>query len=107
MTILLHKQFKRDFKELAKKYPSLVRDVDALVASLRLSPTQGTPLGNHCYKIRLKISAKRQGKSGGGRVITCVKIVEEEVWLLTLYDKSEMDNISDAFIDELVKNLIP
>jgi hypothetical protein len=104
MTILLHKQFKKDFKTLSKKYPSLVRDLDTLINSLRNSPLQGTSLGNNQYKIRLKISSKATGKSGGARVIT-YKIVDDELWLLTMYDKSDIENVSDAFLDDLVKTI--
>jgi hypothetical protein len=64
---------------------------------------QGTSLGNNRYKIRLKISSKASGKSGGARVITYAKIVDDELWLLTMYDKSDIENVSDAFLDDLLK----
>lgn len=105
MTINLHNQFKRDFKALAKKYPSLEGDIDELVISLLENPTQGVSLGNNRFKIRLKITSKRQGKSGGGRVITYVKTADDTLWLLTMYDKSDMENVSDGFLDDLVKLL--
>jgi hypothetical protein len=105
MTILLHKQFKKDFKTLAKKYPSLERDLDTLIDSLRNTPLQGTSLGNNRYKIRLKISSKATSKSGGARVITYAKIVDDELWLLTIYDKSDIENVSDAFLDDLLKTI--
>ena len=53
----------------------------------------------------MAISSKKTGKSGGARVITCVKIVEDTIHLLTMYDKSEMENISDAYLDELRKSI--
>ena len=51
----------------------------------------------------MSITSKGKGKSGGARVITMVKIIEDTIHLLTLYDKSEIDNISDAYLDELRK----
>ena len=39
-------------------------------------PRLGVPLGNDRYKIRLKITSKGKGKSGGARVIT---LVENEI----------------------------
>ncbi len=65
--------FKRDFKKLFKKYPSLIDDVEDLKLDLEDNPTLGEPLGKDCYKVRMKIASKNQGKSGGARVITCVK----------------------------------
>ena len=67
--------FLRDLKALSKKYPSLKDDVNDLVKQLKQHPKSGTPIGKDCYKIRLAIKSKRKGKSGGARVITCVKII--------------------------------
>jgi hypothetical protein len=97
--------FKRDAKRLTKKYKSLKTELLALVASLEIAPTQGTAIGNDCYKIRLAIKSKSKGKSGGARVITCVKLVGSTVFLLTLYDKSEQENINNKELLELIKNL--
>jgi len=66
---------------------------------------QGKPLGNDCYKIRLAIASKGKGKRGGARVITCVKVVDSFVYLLTIYNKGEKDTISDNELLELIKNL--
>jgi len=52
-------------------------------------------------KIRLAIASKRKGKSGGARVITCVLIEDTEVHLLTIYDKSEKEDISDKELKTL------
>lgn len=105
MRIRLHKQFRQDFKTLRKKYPSLINDVDTLAAELMINPTLGEPLGKNRYKIRLKIASKKTGKSGGGHVISLVELRDEEVWLLTMYDKSDIASINDAFLDDLVKML--
>jgi hypothetical protein len=65
-------------------------------------PSQGTPLGQDCYKIRLAIKSKKKGKSGGARVITLVKIVQETVFLLSIYDKSEKDDISEKDLEAFI-----
>jgi hypothetical protein len=88
---------------LAKKYPSLKLEFSLLVNSLKETPSQGTSLGSECYKIRISIASKGKGKSGGARVITCVKIVFETVFLLTVFDKSEQENISDKELKELLQ----
>lgn len=66
-------------------------------------PKQGQPLGKDCYKIRMAITSKGKGKSGGSRVITCVKIVAGSVFLLSIYDKGDKESISDKELDSLLK----
>jgi mRNA-degrading endonuclease RelE of RelBE toxin-antitoxin system len=103
MLILPTEQFARDLRKLGKKYPSIVADLRQLQTSLLENPTQGIHLGNNCYKIRLKIASKNKGKSGGARVISYVLLIEEEIHLLTMYDKSEMDNVNDDFLNDLIE----
>jgi hypothetical protein len=64
---------------------------------------QGASLGQGCYKIRLQISLKGKVKSGGARVITCVKIVQQTIFLLSIFDKSVSENISDKQLTEILK----
>lgn len=68
-------------------------------------PRMGTPIGRDCYTIRLAIKSKGAGKSGGARVITCVVAVREEVYLLSIYDKSEQDTLTDQRLKELLKQV--
>ena len=100
-------EFDRRAKRLAKKYKSLKADLQKFVLSLRENPTQGIDLGGGVYKIRLAISSKGGGKRGGGRIITyAIKKVDPsnyEVTLLTIYDKSEIANVTDAYTKELVQ----
>jgi len=95
--------FDKELKKLSKKYPSVKNDFKALVDSLKEEPKQGQPLGKDCYKIRMAITSKGKGKSGGSRVIFCVKIVAESVFLLSIYDKSGKESISDKELDNLLK----
>ncbi len=95
-------KFQRELKKLNKKHSSLKQDYTDFLDSLEENPTQGVSLGKDCYKIRLAISSKGKGKRGGGRVITCVKIVRETVYLLAIYDKSERDTLSDNELDVLL-----
>lgn len=98
--------FDKQLKRLAKKYPSLKKEFAQLIKELEKDPVQGTPIGSSCYKIRLSIASKGKGKSGGARVITYVRITETSVYLLSIYDKSQQDNISDKEIKELLKFII-
>lgn len=94
--------FKKHAKGIAKKHRSLKAYLGKLIDSLEENPTQGKALGKDCYKVRMAISSKGKGKSGGSRVITCVKIVDQTAYLLAIYDKSDMENISDKELDELL-----
>jgi len=96
-------KFEKELKRLAKKFPSLKSDFLLLLQSLKENPSQGISLGNECYKIRTAIASKGKGKSGGAWVITCFKIVHNTVFLLTIFDKSEQENISDKELKELLK----
>ncbi len=97
--------FKKEIKHLVKKYPSLKTEFALLVESLELNPNQGINLGNNCYKIRIAIESKGKGKSGGARVITNIVIAQNIVYLLSIYDKSEKENISDIELDKRLKNI--
>lgn len=98
--------FRKELKKLVKKYNSLKSEFLELIESLEHNPEQGTKIGHNCYKIRLAIASKGKGKSGGARIITNIVISEETVYLLSIYDKSEKDNLSDKELNELLK-LIP
>ena len=97
--------FEKELKQLAKKYPSVKKDITVLAAQLLKEPKMGTPLGNNCYKIRMAITSKGKGKSGGARVITFVQIIETTIFLLSIYDKADAANISDKELKERLKRL--
>lgn len=98
-------KFGKQLKKLAKKFPSLKNEFKQLLESLEQNPKQGTSIGNDCFKIRLAIASKGKGKSGGARIITHVQIINNTVYLLSIYDKSEQSSISDKEIKELIKYL--
>ncbi|MBS4071825.1 type II toxin-antitoxin system RelE/ParE family toxin [Algoriphagus aquatilis] len=103
--ILLSDTFQKNFKQLAKKHSSLKSDLLKLIDSLEINPSQGTPLGNNLFKIRLAITSTGKGKSGGARVITLVKVVNQEVFLITIYSKTDRESISKEELDKLAKDL--
>ena len=98
-------KFEKEIKRLIKKFPWLKKEYAALINELKNNPAAGTPLGNNCYKIRLSLASKNKGKSGGARVITYVVVDDISVFLLTIFDKSEQNNISDKELKVIVKNL--
>ena len=53
------------------------------------------------------ITSKNRGKSGGARVITYVKITDEIIYLLSIYDKADTDSIADNEILSRIKDMWP
>ncbi|MEO6231038.1 MAG: type II toxin-antitoxin system RelE/ParE family toxin [Ferruginibacter sp.] len=96
-------KFKKEAKRLIKKFPSLKQELVDLNFTLENEPGAGTPLGSNVFKIRIAIKSKGKGKSGGGRIITYVLKENKEVYLLTIYDKSEFDSIDDKLIRAIIK----
>ena len=88
-------RFARELKKLSKHYKSL-----------KANPEQGVSLGNNLRKVRMAITSKNKGKSGGARVITYTVILTEidsEIKLLTIYDKSECESLTDKEIEDILK----
>ena len=96
-------------QKLIKKFPSLKKELRDLETELLKNPEHGTPLGQNAVKVRLKISSKGKGKSGGARVITYLETVlnieETTVTLLAIYDKGETATITNKELSALIKNL--
>lgn len=103
--ITASKSFNKELKRLGKRYASLADDYETLLHDLKQNPTLGTDLGRGLRKVRMRISSKGKGKSGGARVITFTVIAsvdETTINLLYIYDKSERENISPKEIDALL-----
>ena len=102
-------EFQRGAKALRKKYPSFEEDYNTFLDELEKNPFSGESLGKHTYKNRMAITSKGKGKSGGARVITYnVKEISQDevlITLMTIYDKSEMGNVSDAYLKSLVAEI--
>jgi len=97
--------FNREVNKLAKKYRSIANDLEELEKELSKKPTLGDHLGSNVYKVRMAISSKGKGKSGGARIITHIYAIGEKLFLLSVYDKLEKENISDDEIKLLLKDI--
>ncbi|MBK9583253.1 MAG: hypothetical protein IPO48_15555 [Saprospiraceae bacterium] len=104
--IELTENFKKEAKRLIKKYASLRTEILELGKELAENPTTGIPLGNDVYKIRLGVASKNKGKAGGARFITFVKIIDETVYLLSIYSKGEIDSLTDNEIINLIRDYL-
>ena len=94
--------FAKEVKYLAKRYKSLKEDILRLRDELLENPLSGTDLGGGLRKVRM---SKSQGKRGGARVITftvLVSVDEGTIFLVTMYDKSEIESMSVKEIRKLL-----
>ncbi len=97
--------FDRQLKRLAKKHRSILADVTEKVRELLENPHEGESLGQSCYKVRMAITSKGKGKSGGSRLVSCVKIEKDTIFMLSIYDKSEREDLEDGELDLLLKQI--
>jgi len=94
--------FQRAFKQLKKRYRSLPNDFTRVLLSLRLNPYQGDELYDGMRKVRIAFTSKGRGKRGGGRIIIRLTIEDTCLSFLYIYDKADMGNVSDAFLDDII-----
>jgi len=109
--IVITNNFQKEAKKYLKKYRSLKSELENLYSQLLENPQLGTPIGNNSFKIRISVKSKNRGKSTGMRVITYLEVdlvldeVSNHLYLLTIYDKSDLDSISDKEITTILKEL--
>jgi mRNA-degrading endonuclease RelE of RelBE toxin-antitoxin system len=99
-------EFEKSLKRLSKKYPSLKADYLAFLAELENNPVMGDEIFPGCRKARIAIRSKGKGKSGGGRVIFYYEVVGETIILLFIYDKTEMENVQTAYIEQILHTML-
>lgn len=104
-SIILTPRFKKESKRLIKKHASLPTDLRKFEKDLSRNPRLGTRLGGNAYKVKLAITSKGKGKSGGARIITYLVTTNKEIFLLSIYDKSEIANIDSKTLKQLVKEI--
>ncbi len=101
-------EFRKSLKSLSKRHRSLRYDFEEFTKSLRDNPFQGDELFPGLRKIRMAISSKGRGKSGGARVITYTFVETEAggwIYLLDIYDKSDYSTVDIAVLQRIIKNL--
>ncbi|HWA07426.1 MAG TPA: hypothetical protein VG961_12815 [Ignavibacteria bacterium] len=107
--VVVTRNFEKQLKRLIKKFPSLKNDLLNLEKQLLKNPKLGVSLGKNAYKVRLAVKSKAKGKSGGMRVISYLEldlIINDltNIFLLSIYDKSETENISNSELKNLIES---
>jgi len=98
-------KFDKQVKKILKKHPSFKSDFIDLISKLKKNPEQGVYIGKNCYKIRLAIKSKGKGKSSGARIITNILIDNSTIFLLSIYEKSDKESITDKELQELINEI--
>jgi mRNA-degrading endonuclease RelE of RelBE toxin-antitoxin system len=99
--------FKKELQRLFRKYPAVLDEFESLRLAIEKDERPGDKIPNvgyDVYKERLKNPSAKKGKSGGFRVIYYVYI-EDTVFFLSIYSKSEQENISPEAIQDLIDEL--
>ena len=102
--IVASEDFERQLRRLSKKYFSIPKDYAKFLEDLLKNPTMGDKLDENTRKVRMAITSKGKGKSGGARIITYlffVDVINTKIYLLTIYDKGEQESISKKEIQNL------
>ena len=97
--------FDKELKILSKRHRSIPKDYEKLLDDLEGNPNMGDEIIQNCFKIRMAITSKGKGKSGGARLITFVYVQHETVYLLSIYDKSDKEDISDKELRDIITSL--
>ncbi len=99
--------FLKKAKRLLKKYHTLQKSLAHLQQQLIENPKIGDSYGSNIYKVRLADESKGKGKSGGFRVITYVideTATSTNIYLITIFDKSEEASIDKDDIRKIIKS---
>ena len=99
-------EFIKNIKSLKKRYKNIKNDVLELATELEENPTMGIELGNNTFKVKIKNRDNNKGKSAGYRVITYLISEDNEIYLITIYSKSDKENILDLELKNLINSVL-
>ena len=94
--------FLKEAKQLGKKFKLLKTDLKVAINEIESKNDIGIYLGYNLFKKRVINSSIPTGKSGGLRIIIYQQIPDKTV-LISIYSKTEKENISDYELIELLK----
>jgi len=98
-------EFKRNLRQLAKKYRHIRADVQPIIDKLEEGEKPGDQVPRvqyEVFKVRVKNSDAKRGKSGGYRIIYYVTS-EHAVVLVTIYSKTEQEDVSPSEIRRIIE----
>ena len=114
--LILSPHFRNELKKLGKKYRSLDSDLEQFCIELIKNPVQGVLIRPNVRKVRMSIASKNKGKSAGARILTYFDVLVsfqeseseesyQKIYLFSIYDKSEQENLSPKDIENLIEQI--
>jgi hypothetical protein len=97
-------KFKKEAKRLSKKYPSPKEDLAELSETLSNSQCQEHHWETTYIKSDLPSKVKEKERAVADELLPVVKD-NKEVYLLTIYDKSEFENVDDKALKNIIRSL--
>ncbi len=102
LRVIEQELYRKAHKKLSKQYRHLQKDIDNFLNSIDSKEDLGIELKSNVFKVRVKNSDKNKGKSAGYRLISYLAIIDNELHLLYIYDKSKLENLTEKEIDNLI-----
>ncbi len=106
--VIITPRFEKDIKYLSKKFRKIDDDVDNVIQQLEIGTLLGEVvtglnlLRDKVYKCRVPNTSDKRGKSGGFRLIYYVVTNDDEIYLLTIYSKTEIEDLEAATIRKYI-----
>ena len=97
--------FKRQLKRLSRRYRRIRSDLQPIIDRLAAGETPGDQiqgLGYTVYKVRVRNTDAKRGKSGGYRIIYYLK-TDIDVLLVTIYSKAEQSDIGAEDVLRIIR----
>ena len=104
MTVRYTATFLRQLNRLARKYRRIRHDLGTVIKQLLAGQTPGDQVqgtGYTVYKARVRNTDAQRGTSGSYRVIYYI-VNAADILLLTVYSKTEQDDIDTETITRLI-----
>ncbi len=98
--------FEKLVNDLIRNFRSISSDIDGFTDTLDDKSKLGVNLGNNVYKARIANSDKNKGKSAGYRLISYLKLENQTLTYIYIYDKSQLENISEEKLDKIVLEML-
>jgi len=100
------KLFEKLVDNLYKRFKHIESDIEVFGDDLDDVSKLGVHLGKNVYKVRIANSDKNKGKSSGYRLISYLKLEEETLTYLYIYDKSDLESLSEKQLDKIVMDSV-
>lgn len=103
--VFFTQEFKRNLRQLARKYRRIKSDIEPIVTQLERGETPGDRIPGVyevLYKVRARNSDSAKGKRGGYRIVYQITS-EKAIILITMYSKTEQADITADEIQKIIE----